>query len=697
MSEIIRIIDQTFKRRYYHDAFEGEVNFSKNKKLTIERSFFNRLITKYNTALEENKFEWRLDLQSEILLSFVHEVFEDNSESWSRLDRNYYLSTLIHEGGIISLWSEETDGFNKQPDELDILDWEALDSVELYKNEDEIFVFRFHYKDEAFHYELFSNRFGTYNENACLLLRDFFNEIIDCKNQTEINTIEEHKSLRSKIESLIANENNYEALKELENFGNNYNTEDFFSEDTSFYYYNKTLILIEIEEYEEALNTIDIFINKSRDENEICPYANELKSEILIKMDRLLPAINCLAVSEENYTNQQFKLAAHTSKETTYSQLKEIFLTIPYEERKIIFIGNEIYSTNSCDIIILKKNNLPSNINFPVGHPHLNEVYSCHPHKKDFYLPLKSFTEELFHDRISEFSWLIQCLGALKLEITSSKNEFSEETKNSKKDLNANLDYKLSSARVDFKENNEAKSLLDDNFNIAKNQLFKPIRSPYIPTDLVWYDSETSWQRLAHQRLNGSIIMHSETISSSQCENISTSDLKRVDAELELLLPKLGVEYNSEAIVHKSSRKKYELVVHVEFEDKLSLIQFEKSISLEQNNDSNNDEYDLKVQKYKDDVLFMLEDDGIIDEGERNILNRKIKKYGISPEDAKSIEDELATSHYSDNELSYIQEIRELLEDGEISTIERKILDRYAKKFKLTSEIQKKIDTIFIN
>ena len=54
----------------------------------------------------------------------------------------------------------------------------------------------------------------------------------------------------------------------------------------------------------------------------------------------------------------------------------------------------------------------------------------------------------------------------------------------------------------------------------------------------------------------------------------------------------------------------------------------------------------------------MIEDDGVIDDMERNILNRKIKKYGISKEDALTIENELLTSNYAENELNYIQELK---------------------------------------
>lgn len=698
MSEVLRIIDETFKGMLYKTTFNGNVFFSKEEKPDIERDILNRLLYKFNTVLESEDYDWRLDLNSAIFLSFVHEIFEDNSERWSRMDRNYYLSTLIHESGLVSMWSEETEGYDKKPDHLDVIYWNTISSVELVQEDDSNFTFRFYFKDEARQFELFSNRFGTYDESTCLILRDFLNEIIESKNETEISLIEEHKAIKTEIEELITNENYIGALKELEIFKDTYDVEDISNGNTSFYHYNKTSVLIEIEQYEDALKTIENYIEKSLEQDEICPFANELKSEILIKTDKLLPAINCLALSEENYTNEDFKRSAMSLKETTYSKLKEVFLDVPYSERKLIFIGENIYSTNSNELIILKKNSLPLNISFPIGHPHVNEVYTCHPHKQHFYLPLKNYSEELFHDRISEFSWLLQCLGAVKLEISSSKSEFSNHTRNSTKDIDTNIDYKVSNAKLKFKEDNNENTISDGSINIAKTQMFKPFKSPHVPSDLVWYNSDSSWQRLAHQRLNGSIIMHNETITSSQSENVSNYELKQVDAELKLLLPKIGVKYKSEDKVSRSTLNKYEFVVHVEFEDRDKLIQLEQNYKEDSSEilNSTNEEYNLRMEKYKEDVMFMLEDDGIIDENERSILNRKMKKYGLTEEDVRLIENELTMTNYSENEIKYIEELKELLEDGEINDLERKILDRYAKKFNVPADIQKNIDAVFI-
>lgn len=684
MKEILNIINKNLgPENFNKKSFTGKVFFQNKYGLNIERSVHNRLFTKYNVAFDFEEGDL-LTTDNNLLLVFINEIFVDKSSSGLQRDRKLYLSTVLDESGLLSIFSElgeESILFTQS--------WEDIDLVELFEAESGGYLFRFYVEDKTEQVDLLSNRFGTSSLVASKKILNIFNEIIDYKRQV---------ILRSKIDDLISDENYQEALKELEVYKNTYDVEDISNDNTSYYHFNKTLTLIQLDQYEEALNIIDNHIKKFEEINEISAYAYEIKGRILLKMNNFLSAVNCLAISEENYDEVLYKEDALALKQKSYSKLKEFFLEVPYNERKLIFIAENIYATKSREIVVLKKNDLPLNVHFLVSHPNINEVYICHPHKQDFYLSLKSYSEELFKDRVFEFRWLLQCLGATELEITSSTSDLSDQTVRSKTEADAKIDYKLLGAKVNYQGENTANALIDGKFNIATKQLFKPTKLPFIPDNLVWYHSDTSWRRLAHQRLNGSIMMHSELISSSQSETISTHELKQVEAELKLLFPKIGVTYNSEEEVIISSLKKYEWMVNVEFADVNDLLQFEPDARLKPADLLNSDskKYRLALGKYKEDVLFMLEDDGVIDEYKRNLLNRKIKKYGLTEEDARAIENELIRSCYSENELNYIQELKELLEVGEISDIERKILDRYAIKFNVTADVQKKIDTIYI-
>lgn len=693
MNEILNIINENLRPENFNaKSFTGNVFFQYQNSLNIERSVYNRLLNKYNAAfnLEEGDI---LSTNDDLLLVFVNEIFEDNSGSLFRMDRNYYLSAIILEQGILSIWSEETDGSEKEPDDVFAQLWEDIDYVELFEASNGGYIFRFYEKNKTEQYDLLSNRFGTTDLESCSILCNTLNEIVQYKKQVTLDSINEYEELRSKIEQTFEDGNYNRAIEELEVFSNYYDVEDITLENSRFYYILKTLSLIHLEQLDGALETIESYIKKCESGDQIEAYSYELKGEILIKKNHHLAAINFLAYSEEIYENEEYKRSVRLLKQESYSELKKVFLDVPYDDRKLIFIGEDIYSTKSNEIIVLKKNEIPENVFFPIGHPHVNEVYTCHPHKKNFYLPLKGYSEELFMDRINEFSYLLQCLGATKLEISSSKSNSTDQKALSKEEIDVNIDYKINSGQVNFKGENTENTLTDGKLKIAKKQVFKPRKAPHIPPNLVWYHSDLNWQRLVDQRLNGSIMTHSEIISSSQSENISSHELKQIDAELKLLLPKIGVSYNREDEVAKSSIKTYEWLVTVEFEDVNNLLPAEKILEHEILDIA---DPNINLEKYKEDVLLMIEDDGVIDEMERNILNRKIKKYGISEKDAIAIEKDLSTWKYSENELNYIQELKEFLEDGGINEMERRILDRYALKFGVDKEKQMEIDKMFI-
>ena len=82
----------------------------------------------------------------------------------------------------------------------------------------------------------------------------------------------------------------------------------------------------------------------------------------------------------------------------------------------------------------------------------------------------------------------------------------------------------------------------------------------------------------------------------------------------------------------------------------------------------------------------MLEDDGIIDDIERKILNRNREKYGLTKEQAIQIEKKLM---FTNDELKYLAEYKTLLEEGEIGELEQKILEKYAKRFNISEDRQK--------
>ena len=80
-------------------------------------------------------------------------------------------------------------------------------------------------------------------------------------------------------------------------------------------------------------------------------------------------------------------------------------------------------------------------------------------------------------------------------------------------------------------------------------------------------------------------------------------------------------------------------------------------------------------EKYKEEVLFCLEDGGSISDDDRKYLDRKRNKFGISPERAAEIES-MCKPQLTEEEQEYLDTFREMTSDGEISDRMRRLLDR---------------------
>ena len=104
-------------------------------------------------------------------------------------------------------------------------------------------------------------------------------------------------------------------------------------------------------------------------------------------------------------------------------------------------------------------------------------------------------------------------------------------------------------------------------------------------------------------------------------------------------------------------------------------------------------------QNYYEFIIDML-DDGIIDDSERNLLNKRKLKYGISDERAKEIEDLILEELKNKNkpkfnmegEEEYYELLMDMLEDGVIDDSERSLLDKRKLKYGISDERAKEFE-----
>ena len=109
--------------------------------------------------------------------------------------------------------------------------------------------------------------------------------------------------------------------------------------------------------------------------------------------------------------------------------------------------------------------------------------------------------------------------------------------------------------------------------------------------------------------------------------------------------------------------------------------------------DDDDDELTEAEQEYLDNIREFLEDDAEITPRERKMLDRICQKLGISEERAKELEASLAKPQLTDDEQEYLDELRSFLEDdAEITSRERKMLDRIRQKLGISEERAKEIE-----
>ena len=371
------------------------------------------------------------------------------------------------------------------------------------------------------------------------------------------------------------------------------------------------------------------------------------------------------------------------NKNKNYTNFVTNFKELPLRERNIITFSDTDKLFKSEHITLLNINQQLPEVQFPMSHPKNNQTYIAHPYKTDSYLPIENYDYELLNDRLNEFFYFLQCLGATSITFETIEEESKEENNHSNTKVEAEVGRKKIGAKGDVEYDSVMNSSLRNYLKMERTQTFNPMKRPYIPNDLVWYPNEFTWQRLAQQRLNGNFLSHNEILSSSQTQTLSSSEIVDVNAELKMLFTsvKASVHYQGEKDIKQnkdfSCRISVEFKPMEDFPEELAVIDITPEIVVE-----NVPKLLLATDdeaRYLEEARFMLEDDGQIDERERTILERFRTRYNITPERAKELEAQaIASTQLTPAEQEYLEEYKNSLQNGEISERERRLLSRLA-------------------
>lgn len=599
--------------------------------------------------------------------------------------------------------------------------WSDFDSVE-YKYEDSSFYFIFNLNNKNTGLRIAPNFFGIFemaypDAPLCVSFLHLFNLFVKQAhkiNKTYELILEKLSTLEEQMSDLDEIEIQKLVVKTIEIYDNYINATDEKVSDSRLEYYLVMALCLK-KENSEALKIINNLLEYY--ENEInlefwYRVKAEISQELNIDYDAIL------------YYKKAYNLCSDTIEKLKYkdeinkiqNRFNENFLNLPYQERKLIFIDTELKRTPEETFIVLEKNNLPKNLQFPNSNPKKEELYILHPYIQDVYMLYSDHEITLFRAKFEEFSYLIQCLGAKKMTIKVAKGG-----KNSRSNLvkltSDNETKKMIDGSVGINgigingSNNKTKrhednvnsnldEIMEDDTYYSRTQVFEPTKKPYLPIDMIFYENESSWKNLYKQRISGSITKHYDFLNSKSSYSISEKENKLLKRAFTNYISGgasyLG--YSASGSLNTEKNENISEVIESTFNENESIeweieIEFESINNLTEDNVeevpfiSTNKTSSSAEQDYREEVEFMLEDDGIIDDKERRVLEKLRVKMDISPELALRIEHEvLSVSNLTEDEKEYIEIFQEMLNDGEITDKVRSLLNRFATKLELTEE-----------
>ena len=359
--------------------------------------------------------------------------------------------------------------------------------------------------------------------------------------------------------------------------------------------------------------------------------------------------------------------------------------TYEYNDRKYIMPvrDNQIAGCIATDIDTFRMSNIPSCIKFPVGHPVPNELYIGHPYKPELYVPYVGHEDLFFIDKIHELSYILQCLGAEEISITAIKGKTVNEIEKSSSSLGGNVDFAVISGSADVNSNANHRQSTQSNIERTLVQKFDPLKKPFVPEGLIWYPEQPKWQRLVESRLSGNLLEYSEFVSSSDTSFTSTTETDDIKASVQYLWNKLDVNVSSR--IEKEFEQKIETQWRVDVKFR-SMLEFDQPVSDAPKALTANE------QKYLDLVQKSCAN-GEISDLNRKMLERIRIKLCISEERASDLETSLIPQ-LSEEEMEYLDAVREYLANGTIGENEREMLKTLCELNNISEERAQELETM---
>lgn len=98
-------------------------------------------------------------------------------------------------------------------------------------------------------------------------------------------------------------------------------------------------------------------------------------------------------------------------------------------------------------------------------------------------------------------------------------------------------------------------------------------------------------------------------------------------------------------------------------------------------------------EKYREEILFCIEDNGVITDDDRKYLERKRKKFGLSESRAKEIEQQVVP-FLNEDEKEYLETFKELTSSGTLTDRVKRLLERERESLHISKERAEEIERL---
>lgn len=456
----------------------------------------------------------------------------------------------------------------------------------------------------------------------------------------------------------------------------------------------------------DAIEACDQAMELCEDEDPFRYTIFKQKGEIEQMADDVRSARNCFiaAMDSEDFDLKKNAKNSYELLTREISRDKNSFLNDDYNKRKFLFTVSNDKQIPGCydkeDNVqwIFALGQIPDYINFPIGHPQPNTLYIGHPLKPGVYIPFENATEQLFMEKVRELCYLAQCLGAVEIKFKRIKGLDVSNSEASSVERSGEVGRKFLNVGGSHEVSGSETNTYSSKDGVELVQRYSPIKKPFCPEGMVWYDSDPTWQTLVKQRLNGNILSYVEHVSSIETTTVSSNQLMSLKGSFEYLFAKASGAYDAKTDKTFSKTEEIEWEIDMKFKplqdfDNAYVTNSQAIDSIDQSLNSELSEDEIA---YKEEVEFCLEDASEIDALSRKFLERKRQKLGISEARAKEIEDMVTASQvsFTDEEKEYMEALDDVIEDGAIPNNVRRLLERERKSLGISEERAKELEEI---